>query len=872
MLFGWVILDAIGKSLSRTWFSIWIFIDSIVYGFVSTGYQVFLLLSKVSFYNTTDDKISQITNRVYVILGVAMLFVLAYNIILLIVNPDNLNGKDSKSIKGLAKNFVISIVVLTLLPTIFDYMNKLQNDIIDSKIIEKVILGNDGSLESNNTHDLGKDIALMVFSSFYTPIDSEGNVVSYYQCKQDSSLSSSCATYVKYYEAAQKYGITTFIGASELFEALFKTDGVLGYGAKVPTMQYLYFISTIVGVIVALMFTSYAIDIAVRVAKLAFLQIIAPIPVILRITKPSGGVFSKWLDNLVKTYLTLFLRLITIYFSVELISIFADNLNLGGIVDNSLNYPVMVYLYGRILIIVGILLFAKEAPKLLSNLAGTALGEGSGFSFKDIKNKFAGAGATAASIPILGKGLKSTWGAVTGAAGAATSSLMNNLHGKSGVHMNTQNAMKQGAAQGWKNGGNQFSKQKQKVYQETYGYDKKQGILGGKSITDKVNDRWGKAYSKNLKDDAAKQNEAYLNNNLAGEMPKTAADIGTKATGYATKNGEYQASSDAFKKAAQFVDEEASRMGITLSPKERNTKINERLSQMAATTTNANEKRAIDSYLKRDSIDEMYNASILTGNQDAVAKVNSDAKNETMSIVKNEIASKGIQNVITDANVRTTLESNARVEAAAKISQVGGDFTKLDLSDQAKSDITNMIKSRVEENIQRSGGTANIQLTADNENRLQAQINEIKQNNPNLQQVEITNIETKLRDEAVRTQEANSIKNQVVNDYMVNVEYQNQVENHLFNEKFDQVRNDVMEKAVQSATNEIAAQMKEYAEGLANGTYSNDVTGKLDGAYSERFVNNEKVINDGVKSKSDYDKFKDDFIKEMLKDQKNDKK
>ena len=47
MLFGWVILDAIGKTLSRTWFSIWIFIDSIVYGLISTGYQVFLLLSKV---------------------------------------------------------------------------------------------------------------------------------------------------------------------------------------------------------------------------------------------------------------------------------------------------------------------------------------------------------------------------------------------------------------------------------------------------------------------------------------------------------------------------------------------------------------------------------------------------------------------------------------------------------------------------------------------------------------------------------------------------------------------------------------------------------------------------------------------------------
>ena len=871
MLFGWIILDGIGKTLARTWFSIWLFIDSIVYGFVSTGYQVFLLLSKVSFYNTTDDKISQITSRIYVILGVAMLFVLAYNLVLLIINPDNVSSKDSKSLKGFAKNFVISVVLLTLLPTIFSYMSKLQNDIMDSRVIEKIILGNDVTVESNKTHDLGKEIALMVFSSFYTPIDNEGNVVTYYQCKQDSSLSSSCSLYVKYYETAQKYGIASFIGAPELFEALFKSDGVFGLGAKVPTMQYLYFMSTIVGVVVALMFTSYAIDIAVRVAKLAFLQIIAPIPVILRITKPSGGIFSKWLDNLIKTYLTLFLRLITIYFSVELIAIFADNLNFGGIVDNNLNYPVMVYIYGRILIIVGILLFAKEAPKLLNNIAGNTLGEGGGFSLKAIKDKLSSAGAVAASIPIVGKGLKRTWGAVTGGLGAAASAVMNNMHGNSGVHMNTQNAMKQGAAQGWKNGGNQFSKQKQKVYQETYGYDRKQGIFGGKAITDKVSDKWGKSYSGNLKNDAAKENEAYLNNNLAGEMPKTKADIGTKTSYYATKNGEY-ATSAAFKKAKQLVNDEERRIGTTFSDEERNTKINELLSQMATTTTDANEKRAIDSYLKRDSINEMYNASILSGNQDAINKVENDAKEEARSVVKKEIKSVGLDKVISDSGLKADLESKARAAFAIKISNAGGDFSRLDLSEEDQKEINKRINEAVKNSIDRSGGTANIQLSAENQNRLQLQMDQIRQNNPNLQSNDIANIEAKLRDELVKTQETNAVKNQVISDYMINLEYETQVENHLYDEKIDQVKKDVMEKAVQSATNEIAAQMKEYAEGLANGTYSNDVTGKLDGAYSERFVSNEKVINDGVKSKSDYDKFKDDFIKEMLKDQKNDKK
>lgn len=832
-------LFAISKILKTMLNGMSMFLDKIIYSLISTVYQVFIAVSKASLYGNVDDKINKLTERIYVILGIAMLFVMAYNIILLIINPDKSSG--DKSVQGLFKNFVISIVVLTLLPTIFNYMNILQNDIIDSHVIEKVILG-DSDSNGGSLKNMGSNIATMIYSTFYHPIDENENAVSYEDCKSNSGASASCADYVSAYDNGKNGKVSAFIDDAKLEDAL---------NSKTPTMELLALISTACGVVALLMFVSYAFDIGIRVAKLAFLQIIAPVPVILRITKPSGGVFSKWTSKLIETYLTLFLRLITIYFSMYMISLLAEGFGStnGGIFANAGSMSAIVGLFARLVLIVGVLLFAKEAPKLLEELMGSTM-KGGGFMPKDIGKKLTGApligGALGAAGALAGKGI----GAATGAAGAATSSLMNNIHGKKGVHMDTKTAMQQGAAQGWKKGGNQFNKQKQKVYQDTYGYDKKQGILGGKSINDKIDEKWGKAYSKNLKEDAAMQNEAYLNNKLAGEMPRTAADVGTKATGYATKNGEYQASSDAFKKAAQFVDEEASRKGVTLSPKERNAKINERLSQMAATTTNANEKRAIDSYLKRDSIDEMYNASILTGNQDAVAKVNSDARNETMSIVKNEIASKGIQNVITDANVRTTLESNARVEAATKISQVGGDFTKLDLSDQAKSDITNMIKSRVEENIQRSGGTANIQLTADNESRLQAQINEIKQNNPDLQQVEITNIETKLRDEAVRTQEANSIKNQVVNDYMVNVEYQNQVENHLFNEKFDQVRTDVMEKAVQSATNEIAAQMKEYAEGLANGTFSNDVSGKLDAAYSERFVNNEKVHSDGVKTKS----------------------
>ena len=127
--------------LINTLNSFFMFIDSIVYWLISIAYRVFLLVSKASFYNSDNQKIQELSNRIYVILGVAMLFILAYNIILLIMNPDKFGSNDDKSIQGMLKNLVISVVIITFLPTIFSWMSVLQNNILDSQVIEKVILG-----------------------------------------------------------------------------------------------------------------------------------------------------------------------------------------------------------------------------------------------------------------------------------------------------------------------------------------------------------------------------------------------------------------------------------------------------------------------------------------------------------------------------------------------------------------------------------------------------------------------------------------------------------------------------------------------------------------------------------------------------------
>ena len=113
--------------------SLCLFIDRIVYDFASVSYQVFYLVSRVNIFGATDLK--PMTNRIYAVLGIAMLFVFAYNILVMLADPDDLSKKDDKSFQGLAKNLIISIVMLTLLPTFFNYLQRLQNNILESGVI-----------------------------------------------------------------------------------------------------------------------------------------------------------------------------------------------------------------------------------------------------------------------------------------------------------------------------------------------------------------------------------------------------------------------------------------------------------------------------------------------------------------------------------------------------------------------------------------------------------------------------------------------------------------------------------------------------------------------------------------------------------------
>lgn len=868
-MFGWT--KTIGDAFISAWYSLWIFIDNLIYSLIAFSYQLFKIIAKASLYNSENANITTMVNRISVILGIGMLFILAYNIILNIMNPDKISAGGDKSMQGILKNAVIAIVMLTAYSMVFTYMTKIQNHIIDDQVIENIILGTGNGSSELREDSMGSKVAVQIFTAFFYPINDNGD---YVDCWKDSSLDV-CEAYKTGVTNAQTGTISDLAKNSTLFDSLKKDT---------PHINYLYIISSISGVVALLMFVSYVFDIGIRVAKMAFLQIIAPIPIMAYIVKPSGGVFSKWLDNLIKTYLSLFMRLITIYFAMFLINILATSVgnNTGGVFGNSEGVTGFVKLLANVVLIIGVLLFAKDAPKLLENLLGTTFGEGGGFSPKSIAKKLSGVREAPGVGGIIGKGLdkaNQVIGAAAGAAGGAWSALRNNAAMKVGnklglksakgmTHMSAGAAAKQGAAKGYAGGGGlkQFKSQGESVYTNTYGYGKKQGFFGGKSFGTQVNEKYGKAYEDNVKQHAKEQNAAIRDKAIGHEIPgeNDVASARMKAGDYMAKNAEFAANSQTYKDVAAEVDREAATKGITLSPEERKAKINEKLSQISATTSNANEKRAIDSYLSRESVISEYNSSVLTGNKDALAKVDAEADMKTKKIVEQEIKDKGLENVITDATKKAELKNNAIIEVSKQISAVGGDLSKITFSDEAKAQIQKNIKAKAEIEIQNKGGINNISLSQTAETELKNQLLSITQANPNLQSSDISQIEQKLRTEAVTKQVEQSVTQEVVQKQMMDEEYKKQVSSHLYEEKKDDVRNSVREEAKIAAANKIAEGVMNYEEGRIRGNHTNNADGSLDQVYNAEYAQNEKISNDGVKTKSAEDLAWDKIKKAVL--------
>lgn len=339
----------IGNWVSNAFYGILLTIDYVIYLAINICYQLFEVVSKVEVFST--ENVGVISRRIYTIIGIVMLFVFAYNIILAIVDPDSLS-KGEKSVKNIVQNTIISIVLVTLFPLICEYMQIFQNHIIENNTIGNLIMGSTASDSGENGQTKGAlNVSVTIFTAFYHPIDENKEPVTLTEC--ESSSVKLCSRYKEMTDNAKNGigGLWNFMHDEDLKDGIYDDD-----------MEYLFPLSTIAGVVAAYLFLSFSLDLGVRAAKLGALKLIAPIPIFLRITKPKGGQFDKWFSEFTKTYLQVFERIVIINFAMLLIS-FVSDINIfasgGGIFINVI---------ATVVVILGILKFAKDAPKLLEEI------------------------------------------------------------------------------------------------------------------------------------------------------------------------------------------------------------------------------------------------------------------------------------------------------------------------------------------------------------------------------------------------------------------------------------------------------------------------------------------------------------------------
>ena len=326
-------------------------IDKIIYGFIQDLYNLFFQISNVSL--LSDTTVANFAQRIYIIIGVFMLFKVAISLITMLVSPDSM----TKGGPNLIKRVCIALALLVLTPNIFTLGYRIQSYIIQDNVLGNLILGSasDPEVVAESYQNGGETIALQVFKGFFHPKSTADNSVEVKEISECEDFDDD--------DEACIYATATSI---EDLEDLISSENY----------SYSFLISTIAGGFVAFMILMFCFDLAVRAVKLSFLQLIAPVPILANIDESKGGsVFKNWVSQSTSCFLSIFIRLITIYFIIFVISELVGTNGLGYYTfDAQLGEFVYMSGYANWLlsafVIIGLLLFAKQVPQLIEDITG----------------------------------------------------------------------------------------------------------------------------------------------------------------------------------------------------------------------------------------------------------------------------------------------------------------------------------------------------------------------------------------------------------------------------------------------------------------------------------------------------------------------
>lgn len=398
------------------------------YPLIAQLYEVFRKMGLL-FYN---DDFSTIYKKISLVLGIYMVFRISFWLIELLVNPDKISDKEKNPSKIITRTILV-VVMLAITPMIFKYAFRIQYEIVDKAVIEKVIV-----LNGTNTGDnVGRYLAANLFDNFYYINGETGQ-------ERTDNIKKCMNGDKEYNKSYTNLLLTTgdLYMSSECLNSTYKGNNPdTGIKEKTYVLHFDGFYAALVGGIVVWLLLMYCISVGTRYVQLIFLQVIAPIPIMCYVSPSKDNMFDKWVKQCVVTYLDLFIRVAIISFSMMLCQVVFSS-NMLNVPNFSGSWIIKIFL------VLGLLTFAKKAPDLIQELLPKSVTKASGdfgLSWKKRKDAmlggkqiFGAASAVAKGVPI---------GLATGLVGAAGGRGWGRLSGFfGGVARGTINGGKKGNA------------------------------------------------------------------------------------------------------------------------------------------------------------------------------------------------------------------------------------------------------------------------------------------------------------------------------------------------------------------------------------------------------------------------------------------
>ncbi len=394
------------------------FLDSAGYALVSGVYNVFFTVANAQIFS--GDILDKFFSRIQLILATIMIFSLAITALNIIINPDAFKDKQ-KGAGKIVMRVILSLVMLTLVVPIdipsnnnsplneqisnngilFGFLYQFQNSVMKDNILGKLVLGSnvssttDGDLDSMS--DIGGTLATTVAKAFITPAlkdTSDDPNVDPNGITENDVL---CPEVINDYD----YGDPNLSYKSLIKYINVSCDSGEG---EVYAFDYTPLLGLVCSIIMAIIILGFTIDVAVRAIKLALLRLIAPIPIISYIIpgQEKNGAFNNWVKTLTSTYIDLFLRIIIIYFGAYVILVISDREI--TIWQNGPGF--FTSLFATVFIIIGVLMFMKQAPKFFQDMFGL---KGDGKLFSGIGTMLGAAALTGGIAGSVATGVRAGW-------------------------------------------------------------------------------------------------------------------------------------------------------------------------------------------------------------------------------------------------------------------------------------------------------------------------------------------------------------------------------------------------------------------------------------------------------------------------------